>query len=209
MLATESESAMRIISLITPLATVTFTGITMLAGGCGTVSRSAYLDTAYAPPLTSPSSYRVGGEAAASDTPKVIVVRHAETGETFSSATTTGAAASPPAATGMARGAEALTAERQRYVATVNNDVDALSTRLGQLTTQAKIKGAAGEAALDPHARAFKHTVEEIQSTIDSARDATDEAWVTTTTTLDRLVKQAKQTVDDATRDVEAVPVVK
>jgi hypothetical protein len=168
--------------------------------GCGClVSRKHYLDTAFgkAPQRT---SYRVGGPNSGTAGSKIVVIPSAD--RVVDDEDGDDVIVSPAAAVGV----QALTADQQRYIASVNNQVTAMTTRMNELAASAKIKGAAGEAALAPRQRAFNQTTQQMQSRIDAARSLDAAGWTALETEVNELLKQAQKSVDDAIRDVEAVP---
>ena len=197
-------------------------GATALAlAGCDClVSRNQSFNTSFGE-MPERTTYRVGGPATPVTGSKVIIIPSDDPvivddndndndndGRPVTVVVPAGASAVAAPPGGVVSGAQALTADQQRFTSSINSQVTAMRTRMNELAASAKIKGAAAEAALAPHQRAFNTSAQEIQSRFDGARSVSADvtAWSALETGVNDLLKQAQKSVDDAVRDVEAVP---
>ena len=181
---------------------------TMTLVGCGfecsLVSRDEFLKNAYGnatrPVEDGTVVHTEGGER-----PRVIVIP-GETSPSLPPRTASADGASVAVPSGVVSAARAPSAAQLGYLASVNGEVAAMETRMLEIASRAEVKGAAAQAALDPHQRAFNASVDAIEAKIDDPADVPAEDWATLEADVNEWLNQARQEVEAAARDVDATP---
>jgi hypothetical protein len=175
-------------------------GANML-GGCQTVSLKEVLSTSYgAGRELAPEAAASAGETGQGGGPRYVTVQTTEqslpVGMTSGSATL-----------GMvASGSQALTAYQQRFLSSTTNQVAAMNARLMELRAQAGIKGAAAEAAMRPHVRAYDMALKMIDDQMIGSRTLDAVGWADLQTSTAQSLLDARIALENAIEAVEALP---